>query len=123
MAQRLVLAIIVLFIGALGFKVFDQGRQIDRLAGELKAVRNTASHAQLGSSAVPVNASPTYAPVVKRVADSSATEHVAAPAVKPESRVPVTHDDVARVESAVLSLLEADRPELREKLRAVVQEQ
>jgi len=123
MAQRLVLAIIVLFIGALGFKVFDQGRQIDRLAGELKALRNVDSRALLGSSALPVAASPTYAPIVKRVADSATEPPAAAAPSKPEARVPVTHDDVARVESAVLSLLEADRPELREKLRAVVQEQ
>ena len=82
MAQRLVLAIIVLFIGALGFKVFDQGRQIDRLADELKAVRNSDSRGQLGSPAVPVSASPTYAPIVKRVADSATEPVIAAGAAQ-----------------------------------------
>jgi hypothetical protein len=45
------------------------------------------------------------------------------PAPPPAPRVAVSEDEVARVESAVLSLLESDHPELREKLRAVVQEQ
>jgi hypothetical protein len=44
-------------------------------------------------------------------------------AEEPTVRAAVSRDEVARVESAVLTLLESDRPELREKLRAVVQEQ
>lgn len=109
---------LAVLIGALGFGVFDQGRRIERLEGELKALRSSVRE----GNDVPVAASPIYAPVPR---PSSAPAEPAAATVpeRVEQRVAVTHDDVARVESAVLSLLEADRPELRDKLRAVVQEQ
>jgi hypothetical protein len=114
----------LLVIGALGFGVFDQGRRIERLEGELKTLRASVRDA---SGDVPVAASPTYAPVSRPPrapsADAPSDPGTAPPPVRVEPRVAVTHDEVARVESAVLSLLEADRPELREKLRAVVREQ
>jgi hypothetical protein len=114
---------LAVLIGALGFGVFDQGRRIERLEGELKALRSSVRE----GNDVPVAASPIYAPVPRpSSANAAPPASPAAPAPVParaEQRVAVTHDDVARVESAVLSLLEADRPELREKLRAVVQEQ
>lgn len=123
MALRALIAVFVVVVGALGFSVFDQGRQIARLHGELKALRVHVNEVNEASArAIPVAASPTYAPVARRPPSARAAEapEVAAPA---EARVPVTHDEVARIESAVLSLLEADRPELRAKLRAVVEEQ
>jgi hypothetical protein len=120
MIARVVMVALAVLIGALGFGLFDQGRRIERLEGELKALRSSVRE----GNDVPVAASPIYAPV-PRPSSAAAAEPAAAPAVpaRVEQRVAVTHDDVARVESAVLSLLEADRPELREKLRAVVQEQ
>lgn len=123
MIARLVTAGLVVVIGALGFGVFDQGRRIERLEGELKALRANVREA---SDDVPIAASPTYAPVPRPETAPVTGAPAIAPAAQParvEPRVAVTHDEVARVESAVLSLLEADRPELREKLRAVVQEQ
>lgn len=125
MILRLAMVGLVLLIGALGFGVFDQGRRIERLESELKTLRSSVREA---TDSVPVAASPTYAPVPRpsSAASADAPLPTAAPApvpVRVEPRVAVTHDEVARVESAVLSLLEADRPELREKLRAVVQEQ
>ena len=59
-------------------------------------------------------------------ATSASAEHptaVPAAPVVPAVRVPVSQDETSRVESAVLNLLDGDHPELRAKLREVVQEQ
>jgi len=125
MGLRIVVLLAALIVGALSFRVLDQGRHIDRLDGELKMLR--ASVQARADRAVPIAASPIYAPVTRPTPepDIEPTQAVELPGAPPpaEARVPVTHDEVARVESAVLSLLDADRPELRAKLRAVVQEQ
>ena len=123
MISRLVMVVLAVTLGALAFGAFDQGRRIERLEGELKALRASVREA---SDSVPVAASPTYAPVPRPTnvpSTAAAPTTPSAEVTRAEPRVAVTHDEVARIESAVLSLLEADRPELREKLRAVVQEQ
>lgn len=130
MGMRLLIALGALVIGALGFAVLEQGRHIERLDGELHALR-TSVQAHPSKLSVPVASSPIYAPVARsvpapqpeQVAEAKELGEMPAVGVPVEARAPVTHDEVARVESAVLSLLEADRPELRAKLRAVVQEQ
>lgn len=136
MGLRSFAALAILVAGVLGYRVLDQGRQIDRLDRELQALRQSVhARAQDEELAIPIADSPIYAPVAKYVEpieqDAPAGAEAEAPGAAAGSgavarsarRVPVTHDEVAHVESAVLSLLEADRPELRAKLRAVVQEQ
>ena len=97
---------------ALGVRIVQQGARIDALAVELAALHAPAAAVELRTVTPP--RAPNLAPALPRPT---------APAIPVEPRVAVSPQEVARVESAVLSLLEADRPELREKLRAVVQEQ
>jgi hypothetical protein len=122
MGLRIVIAVAALVLGMVGFKLLDQSHRIDTLDSELQALRARVNE-QAASAGAPRGAEP-LAPYVPPPpgapsigAPSAAQPVVAAP------RVPVTPDEIAHVESAVLSLLEADRPELREKLRGVVQEQ
>jgi hypothetical protein len=124
MGLRIVIAVALLLLGALGFKLLEQGQRIDTLDTELRALRARVN--EQASSAGERAAAPAaaYVPPPARPAGAlpeppqpAATQPVAEP------RVPVTQAEIAHVESAVLSLLEADRPELRAKLRGVVQEQ
>jgi hypothetical protein len=104
---------------ALGVLVVRQGARIDALQAELSALQARGTHAVATTPTVETHAA---APTLRA---TEAARPVAAPApvlLPPAPRASVSLDEVARVESAVLSLLEADRPELREKLRAVVQE-
>jgi len=127
MGLRIVIAVAALVLGVLGFKLLDQSQRIDTLDTELGALRTRVN--ELASNAGAPRAAAPAAPHVPqpvRPAGASAEQHAAPSVAQPvvaEPRVPVTRAEIAHVESAVLSLLEADRPELREKLRAVVQEQ
>jgi hypothetical protein len=127
MGLRIVIGIVALVVGALGIVLIDQSARLEQLEQELRAMRakvaapsttGAAQAAQTPAYIQPPQRSPARAPVAL---PAPGTED---PSQAPgEPRVPVTQAEIAHVESAVLSLLEADRPELREKLRAVVQEQ
>jgi len=111
MVQRALLALLVVAVGVLGFVVHAQQRRVAQLEERLESLR------ELGARARP--------PSVMRSGLSNASAPPARAArvepVNAEPRVFVAEDEVARVESAVLRLLESDRPELRSKLQAVVQ--
>lgn len=124
MGLRIAIAVAALVLGALGFKLLDQGNRIDLLERELDALRTRVS--EQASASAPRAAAPAYVPPPPRAAPAPADASPRAPSEQPapaEPRAPVTQAEIAHVESAVLSLLEADRPELREKLRAVVQDE
>jgi len=123
MARRLLYVVAGLALVWLGLHLYEQDRQIAALRNELDALRAVSAEpdaapwipdARSKLHVPPPAASSPSAPVPKAPA-------AAAPTAAP--RAPVSSDEVARVESALLGLLESDRPELREKLRAVVQEQ
>lgn len=123
MGLRIVIAVAALVLGALGFKLLDQSRRIDTLDTELSGLRARIN--ELASSASEPAPRAPYVPQAARPSGAPDEPPAQPPVAQPvaEPRVPVTRAEIAHVESAVLSLLEADRPELREKLRAVVQEQ
>ena len=127
MGLRIVIAVAALVLGMVGFKLLEQGHRIDTLDSELQALRARVNE-QASSVGAPQVAAPpvVYVPRPAAAAAAQPAEAQAPAAAQPVAaapRVPVTQDEIAHVESAVLSLLEADRPELREKLRGVVQEQ
>jgi hypothetical protein len=125
MGLRIVIAVAALVLGMIGFKLLEQSHRIDTLDSELQALR-TRVNEQASSSGAPRAAAAYIPPPARPVAGAVPPDSQAAAAARPVAvapRVPVTQDEIAHVESAVLSLLEADRPELREKLRGVVQEQ
>jgi len=126
MGLRIVIAVAALVLGMVGFKLLEQSHRIDTLDNELQALRARVNE-QASSVGAPQGAAPAvvYVPPPGRPAGAPPPESQAPAAAQPVAapRVPVTQDEIAHVESAVLSLLEADRPELREKLRGVVQEQ
>jgi hypothetical protein len=108
--------LLALALLALSVLVVRQGTRIDALQAELSELQARSAR-------------PAAAVEVRAASPPRASESVLRPAaapapalLPPAPRASVSVDEVARVESAVLSLLEADRPELREKLRAVVQE-
>jgi hypothetical protein len=117
----LVMAGVVLVLGALGFGLFEQGQRIDRLDRELRALREQLDEQPAMAGASPAVERPGYA--VPQAGAAPPPPPTAVPAVPAAPRVALAQSEIARVESAVLTLLEADRPELRAKLRAVVQEQ
>jgi hypothetical protein len=121
MGPRILIAALALVIAALGFGHFEQRQRIERLASELEALRERADEQPSdGAAPGPVPAAYVRPPSAPSAMPPAAVPHAAPPAAP---RVAVSQDEVARIESAVLRLLEEDRPELREKLRAVVQEQ
>jgi hypothetical protein len=128
MGLRIVIAVAALVLGMIGFKLLEQSHRIDTLDSELQALRARVNE-QTSSVGAPRAAAPAVAyvpPPARSAAAAVPPDSQAAAAARPVAaapRVPVTQDEIAHVESAVLSLLEADRPELREKLRGVVQEQ
>jgi hypothetical protein len=116
----------VLALGALGARVFEQERQIAGLRRDLDALRAASPDpdrvpALPGAARVPAP-SPVLTSVPPRAPGAQPTPSAPAPSTA-QPRAPVSADEVARVESAMLSLLESDRPVLRDKLRSVVQEQ
>jgi hypothetical protein len=111
-----VVLVMVVVLGALGFRVLDQDKRIERLSQEVKALR-------AAPEAVRYDVVTAQAPVPRPVEVRETAQAPATAPAAPAPRAAVTRDEVARVESAVLSLLETDHPELRDKLRAVVQEQ
>lgn len=121
MGLRIVIAVAALVLGMVGFKLLEQSHRIDTLDSELQALRARVNE-QANSVGAPQATAPAPAYVPPAQPPGSQPPATAQP-VAAALRVPVTQDEIAHVESAVLSLLEADRPELREKLRGVVQEQ
>jgi hypothetical protein len=128
MGLRILLAVLALVVGALAIVLIDQSGRLERVELELQARRAKdngpsanalALEAQTPVYVQPAQRAPLPAPAALPAQGTEGPTEV--PAAEP--RVPVTRAEIAHVESAVLSLLEADRPELREKLRAVVQEQ
>jgi hypothetical protein len=112
---------LVLVLGALGFGLFEQTQRIDRIDRELRALREQLDEQLATTAPSPAAERPGYA--VPQAGAASPPAPVAASAIPAAPRVALAQSEIARVESAVLTLLEADRPELRAKLRAVVQEQ
>jgi hypothetical protein len=123
MALRILLAALVLALAALAFGLYDQAQRIGRLETKLDSLREQVSDraADAAYAMAPVYAkSPVNAAGPPPVQAPSPQQPVEPPA---PPRVALSQQEIARVESAVLTLLEADRPELRAKLRSVVQEQ
>ncbi len=128
MGQRIAWVLVALVIGVLGWQVYAQGRSIEELRAKVESLRTELR----GPGAIYDDEDPDYPLPEESAATVSRAPAAAEPPAAgepeqrrtlPRPRRPVSSDEIARVESAVLSLLEADRPELREKLRAVVQEQ
>lgn len=118
MTMRILTAVAAaLVLGALGFRMLDQEKRIERLSDEVKALREARAERTIERV---VTTAPVPRPSVPASAADPARPAAAAP---PAPRAEVSREEIARVESAVLDLLETDHPELREKLRAVVQEQ
>lgn len=132
MARHLPLVILSLALVGLGLRVFEQDRRLARLREELDALR-AATPAPSAAAPAP-GATPFLRPARALPAAESPHDQPAEPApssvakrsgplrAAPLPREHVTEDELARVESAVLSLLDADRPELRNKLLEVVEE-
>lgn len=129
MGLRIVIAVLALVVGALAFMLVDQSGRLERVELELHAMRAKVHEPKASALATRSAQTPVYiqppqrlpAPAPAALPQPGTENPAQAPAAEP--RVPVTQAEIAHVESAVLSLLEADRPELREKLRGVVQEQ
>jgi hypothetical protein len=134
MLRYLPLVFAVGLLGALGLRVYDQDRRIARLREDLEALRASAAREPLAERAPrgpdPLSAARAaghlasntdIARAMPRAQVAEAPASGAAP--RPVPRAPVTPEEIERVESAVLSLLESERPVLREKLRAAVAEQ
>lgn len=128
MGLRIVIGLVALIVGALGIAFIDQSARLEVLERELRAMRakvhgsSTSDATRAAQTPVyiqPPQRSPARAPA--ELPEPGTEDPARVPAGQP--RVPVTPAEIAHVESAVLSLLDADRPELRAKLRAVVQEQ
>lgn len=119
MARKLPLILGTLLVTGLALHAYNQDLRIARLRADLEAVR-----AATGTGETLEAAPPGPAPAARTEVSATAaspTPAVAPPAAAP--RAPVSQAEINRVESAVLSLLESDRPELRAKLREVVDEQ
>ncbi len=123
MLRHVPLALAGLALLGLGLRVIAQDGRIEALQAEVEKLHGRVADAERAAEdgaarAYPVRSAPAGG------AQPARTPAAALMPARPEPpRAVVTGDEIARVESAVLSLLEADRPELREKLRAVVQEQ
>lgn len=122
MVQRIVTGVLALVALALGALQYQQAARLERLERAVDALRARAEQVASAPRAAPPSPSSATATGAPRPV-VIAEEPPRSPAMVAAPRVAVTRDEIAHVESAVLSLLEADRPELREKLRAVVQEQ
>ena len=123
MGLRILLALCGLVLVGLGYMVFAQQQQLERLERDITGLRAELEEHD-DTSEPSYAAAPTARDQPVRVpADPTAAAHPPEPPPTPAVRVAVTEGDVARVETAVLRLLEEDHPELRAKLRSVVQEQ
>jgi hypothetical protein len=130
MIRHLPLLLVTLVLLGLGLHELEQDRRIATLRADLERFRIAPADAVSAvparvAGAYPAAAAPAGAarPELARPTPTPAATAQSARSAEPAPRAAVSNDEIARVESAVLSLLEADRPELREKLRAVVQEQ
>ena len=115
MIQRAVLAVLVIAVAVLGYLVHAQQQRIAKLDERLDTLRERSTRA------TPLAMLRTSLP--QSAASAPPAQQAAAAPARAEPRVEVSADEVARVESAVLSLLERDHPELRQRLQAVVQEE
>jgi hypothetical protein len=106
---------IVLAVAVVGLGVFavSQQRRLTQVEEALEALRSQSPAAR------EVTVVRSRAPAAPR--EGAAGAPVAAAPARP--RVAVAEDEQARIESAVLNLLDGDHPELRAKLQSVVQEQ
>jgi len=122
MGLRILIAGLGIALAGLGFGLFEQAQRIERLDRELDGLRTRID--EQASAEAPYPAAPVY---VKPQAGAASADPAGAPrqpaSAPPTPRVALSPHEVAHVEAAVLTLLEADHPELRAKLRAVVQEQ
>lgn len=139
MSRDIALAVAGLAILGLGWLGFEQDAEMQALRRDLDAVRTTAAQQRATASTVRSDRAALVAaeatrsaryrvsgmepPSVPSPAGAVPTAVVPATVVPAAPRAEVSHDEIARVESAVLTLLDQGHPELREKLRAVVQEQ
>jgi hypothetical protein len=125
--------------GALGFHALEQDRRITQLSEKLAALEGGHDeHAAEPEGIAVIESDPraldgraldevaggvlARAALRARAAEGQPAEpKLAEPA--PAPRAVVGADEIARVESALLTLLESDRPELNAKLRSVVQDE
>lgn len=121
MTRHLPLVLSGLALAGLALHAFQQQRALAGVRAELELLRERATQASTQQPAGIPRPQAVPQPAARPAEAAGAVPARPAPSEAP--RAAVTHDEIARVESAMLSLLEADRPELREKLRAVVQEQ
>ncbi|HMI91885.1 MAG TPA: hypothetical protein VK509_11005, partial [Polyangiales bacterium] len=113
---------LALVLAALGYGLYEQAQHLARLDRALDSLRERLDETA-PSDAAPAAATNLQLPPqagAASAAPAAPRQPVSAPAAP---RVALSPQEVAHVESAVLTLLESDRPELRAKLRAVVQEQ
>jgi len=101
--------------GALWFELLAQQRRTEHLEAQLAQLRASQVSGPEASALRPV-----AGPGALQPARAAASTEAALPSTP---RVAVGAEEVARVESAVLDLLESDHPELHQKLRAVVQQE
>jgi hypothetical protein len=118
MLSRIAVALAIVVILVLAFRLHGQDEELEQLRADMLALRGQI--AELGAEPAGAQPSP-FLPVPRPSAQAEAPAEHPEPSAAPAPRVPVSRSEVARVESAVLSLLESDHPELREKLKAVVQ--
>jgi hypothetical protein len=116
---RYALGLLTIMSAVLGFQLHAQQQHIDRLDAELAQLRDQVAT----RTAEPAYAAPALPAPAAAAEPAPPRALPQALSIPPTPRVAVTQAEIAHVESAVLSLLESDRPELREKLRAVVREQ
>jgi hypothetical protein len=119
MTRHLPLVLALAALAGLALHAFEQHRALAVLRADLDALRQQSAPA--GRPPMPGTPSALSAP--PPIAPRAAPPLTLTPTPTPAPRAAVSGDEVARVESAMLSLLESDRPELREKLRAVVQQE
>lgn len=132
MARKLPMVLTALLFVGFALHAYDQDLRISRLRADLETLRSQSVRADpeaVPSAPRPGQAwadedAPPAASQAPSQAQPPAVPQPRAPAPLPAApRAPVTQDELARVESAVLNLLDSDRPELRDKIRAVVDEQ
>jgi hypothetical protein len=123
MTRHLPLVLALAALAGLALHAFEQHRALAVLRADLDALREQSTHADRAPPPITLRAAPPPASAATTTATAPRAASPTPAAPPPAPRAPVSGDEIARVESAMLSLLESDRPELQEKLRAVVQEQ
>lgn len=118
MVQRIVMGLLIVAVAVLGFASYAQHRRLARMDDALRALRaRSAESRPLAISALRTSLARAAA------TDTPAPAPPRADTPPPKPRANISDEEFARVESAVLRLLETDHPELRDKLLSLVQEQ